>query len=196
MKPMTNANQGRPHERIEGTTVRDLANWLHARVQMDIVCGFNPDLNLEDVQAESVEGDDPRFPLPQCTDIQLRTVVGGRYSESLWIRLMAAPGGAVDVIFPSSQDPLSDLGKYVISLLEEAARRGVVQATGKAEQHPTKADDRHARRGPRSTPPEEKKRIVELWLAKKGKSTQEAFCQAHGIGTSTLRGWVRELAPN
>jgi len=123
MKRMSNASQGRPHVRIQGTTPRDLANWLHARMSMDILCDFNPDLGLDDLQVEAVEGTrDPRFPLPAALDLHV-VAVPGDHAEFLDLRLLAAPGQTVDVILASTAHIRDPLGEYVWSLLAELAGR-------------------------------------------------------------------------
>ena len=49
------------------------------------------------------------------------------------------------------------------------------------------------RRGPLPAADDEKEKMINEWKSAQGKETQEDFCNRKGIGTSTLRVWIREL---
>lgn len=56
-----------------------------------------------------------------------------------------------------------------------------------------KVEAKPRRGGPVPLSDEEKIKIVREWYAVQGKENQEAFCHRKGIGTSTLRGYMRDL---
>lgn len=75
---------------------------------------------------------------------------------------------------------------------------GTGTSTVSAHRDESKASGEQAERKPRKGGPvplsdEEKIKIVGEWYAVQGKENQEVFCNRNGIGTSTLRGYMRDL---
>jgi hypothetical protein len=61
----------------------------------------------------------------------------------------------------------------------------------------TNLDSRRGRGGPKGTPEEEKRRILEEWnKARLKNENQEVFCYRNGISVATLGRWRRELDKN
>lgn len=50
-----------------------------------------------------------------------------------------------------------------------------------------------SKRGPKATPEERKKEIVQGWFKVEGRQRQEDYCRSTGIAVSTLQRWIREL---
>ncbi len=64
---------------------------------------------------------------------------------------------------------------------------------GTRQDQPVDQTEQPRKGGPKPAPDAEKEKIVQEWLLVQGQETQESFCNRRGIGTSTLRAWMREL---